>query len=281
MSLYQRPQTLPEALALLAAGPQTVLAGGTDLYPALAGAALPGPVLDLAGVAALRGLIASPDGLRIGACTTWAELAAMALPAAMAALQQAAVQVGGRQIQKAGTIAGNLCHASPAADGVPPLLVLGAEVELASPRGRRRLALADFITGPRRTARAADEVLVAVLIPQATLAGRSRFLKLGARAHLVISIAMVAVRIKAAQGRVAEVALAVGACSGVARRLPEVEAALIGAPLTEAAARIGDAAVAAALDPLDDLRGSALYRATAAAELLRRAVAEVAEVAGA
>ena len=277
MTLYQRPQTLPEALAGLAAGPQMVLAGGTDIYPALAGADLRGPVLDLTAVAGLRGIEAVPEGLRIGACTTWTEVAAATnLPPALAALQQAAVQIGGPQIQAAGTIGGNLCHASPAADGVPPLLVLGAEVELASPRGRRRLALAAFITGPRRTARAADEVLVAVLIPQAALAGQSRFLKLGARAWLVISIAMVAVRIKAAQGRVAEAALAVGACSGVARRLPEVEAHLIGAPLAAAAGRISDAAVAAALDPLDDLRGSAVYRATAAAELLRRAVAEVA-----
>ncbi|MDP2739249.1 MAG: FAD binding domain-containing protein [Pseudorhodobacter sp.] len=277
MTLYQRPQTLPEALALLAGSPRQVLAGGTDIYPALAGAELRGPVLDLTGVAGLRGIVAGPDGLRIGACTTWAEVAAAALPPALAAVQQAAVQIGGRQIQNAGTIGGNLCHASPAADGVPPLLVLGAEVELASPRGLRRLVLADFITGPRRTARAADEVLVAVLIPQAALAGQSRFLKLGARAWLVISIAMVAVRIVAAQGRVAEAALAVGACSAVARRLPGVEAHLIGAPLADAAGLISDAAVAAALDPLDDLRGTATYRATAAAELLRRAVADVAE----
>jgi len=277
MSLYACPQTLPEAVAVLARGPCQVLAGGTDIYPALAGAELHGSVLDLTGVAGLRGIASGPEGLRIGACTPWAGIAAAALPPALAALQQAAVQIGGPQIQAAGTIGGNLCHASPAADGVPPLLVLGAEVELASPRGLRRLALAAFITGPRQTARAADEVLVAVLIPQAGLAGQSRFLKLGARAWLVISIAMVAVRIKAAQGRVAEAALAVGACSAVARRLPAVEAHLIGAPLAAAAGLISDAAVAAALDPLDDLRGSAVYRATAAAELLRRAVADVAE----
>ncbi len=274
MTLYQRPQTLPEALALLAGSPRQVLAGGSDFYPALAGDALHGSVLDLTGVAGLRGIVAGPDGLRIGACTTWAEVAAAALPPALAAVQQAAVQIGGRQIQNAGTIGGNLCHASPA--GVPPRVVLGAEGELASPRGLRRLVLADFITGPRRTARAADEVLVAVLIPQAALAGQSRFLKLGARAWLVISIAMVAVRIVTAQGRVAEAALAVGACSAVARRLPAVEAHLIGAPLADAAGLIRDAAVATALDPLDDLRGTATYRATAAAELLRRAVADVA-----
>jgi xanthine dehydrogenase iron-sulfur cluster and FAD-binding subunit A len=105
-------------------------------------------------------------------------------------------------------------------------------------------------------------------------AGRSRFLKLGARRHLVISIAMVAVRAVVADGRIAEAALAVGACSAVARRLPEVEAALVGAPVAEAAGRVADEAVARALDPIDDVRGTADYRAGAAAELLRRALTE-------
>lgn len=276
MTNYARPMALPEALGLLAGGKMQVLAGGTDIFPALAGDALRGPVLDLAGVAGLRGIVAGSEGLRIGACTAWAEIAAARLPPALAALQQAAAQVGGRQIQNAGTIGGNLCHASPAADGVAPLLVLGAEVELTSERGRRRLKLADFITGPRRTALARDEVLTAVVIPASGLAGQSRFLKLGARAYLVISIAMVAARLVVMDGRVAEAALAVGACSAVARRLAMVEAALIGAPLMQAAARVDPAQVAAALSPMDDLRGSAAYRAEAAAELLRRAVADLA-----
>ncbi|MDP4033086.1 MAG: FAD binding domain-containing protein [Pseudorhodobacter sp.] len=277
MTDYARPMALPEALGLLSAGKMQLLAGGTDIYPALAGASIARPVLDIAALPGLRGITAGPEGLRIGACTTWEDIAQADLPPALAALRQAAVQVGGRQIQHAGTIGGNLCNASPAADGVPPLLVVGAEVELVSARGLRRLALGDFLIGPRQTARAADEVLVAVLVPQAALAGQSRFLKLGARAWLVISIAMVAVRLVVAGGLVVKAALAVGACSAVARRLPEVESALIGAPLADAATRIVDTAVAAALDPMDDLRGSAVYRAVAAAELLRRAVADIAE----
>ena len=185
------------------------------------------------------------------------------------------MQIGGRQIQNVGTIGGNLCNASPAADGVPPLLVLGAEVEIVSPTGIRRILLEAFITGPRQTALAADEILVAICIPAVGLLGQSAFLKLGARAYLVISIAMVAVRLVVDQGRVRHAFLAVGACSGVARRLRGVEAALVNTPIGTAAACVNDADVAAALAPIDDIRATAAYRAEVASELLRRAIAQV------
>jgi CO/xanthine dehydrogenase FAD-binding subunit len=269
---YARPSTLTEALRILSWGPQRILAGGTDLYPG-AGAELSGDVLDVTGIAALRGITPVSGGLRIGACTTWTDIAEEDLPSGLDALRQAARQIGGRQIQNAGTIGGNLCNASPAADGVPPLLASAAEVELTGPEGTRRLALADFITAPRRTALHPGELLTAVLIPPAGLHGQSQFLKLGARSYLVISIAMVSARIVADQGRVTLAALAVGACSGVAVRLPELEQALIGARLEDMVDRIDPAAVAAALSPIDDVRATAAYRAEAAAVLLSRAVA--------
>lgn len=271
MQDYARPSSLDEVLRLAAAG-WRVLAGGTDLYPG-AGTRLAGPVVDIGGVADLSG-ITKGQGVRIGAAVSWARIAAADLPPAARALQQAARQVGGRQVQVAGTIGGNLCNASPAADGVPPLLALGAEVELASPRGLRRLALADFVLGPRHTVLAPGEVLVAIVLPETGLQGRSAFLKLGARSHLVISIAMVAVRVAVEAGRVSRAAVAVGACSPVAMRLPAVEAALIGAPVAEAVARVRPEDVAAALSPLDDVRASADYRRGAAVELVRRGVAE-------
>jgi CO/xanthine dehydrogenase FAD-binding subunit len=207
---------------------------------------------------------------------TWSEIAEADLPGALTALQMAARAVGGRQIQNAGTIAGNLCNASPAADGVPPLLVLNAEVELASVRGVRRLPLDAFLLGPRQTARAADEVLVAVHIPAAALAGQSTFLKLGARAYLVISIASVAARIVSVGGLVTEISVAVGACSGVPQRLPLVERALTGAPLSQLAERVRPEDVAAGLSAIDDIRATAGYRAEAAAELVARACATAA-----
>lgn len=274
MQSHVRPQTLDEAVAALRSGPARVLAGGTDLYPG-AGARLSGPILDLTAVPDLRGIAASAGGMRIGAATTWTALADADLPPALHALQQAALQVGGRQIQNAGTLGGNLCNASPAADGVPPLLAANAEVDLLSATGTRRLPLGSFLTGPRQTALCPGELLVAVHVPPSGLTGRSTFLKLGARSHLVISIVMVAARIVVEGGRVASAAIAVGSCSASAQRLPLVEAALIGATPDEAASQIRPADVAAALSPIDDIRATAAYRLTAATELVTRAVAEV------
>ena len=268
MSLYARPNDLTDALVLRTKGAR-VLAGGTDLYP---GAGLAGDVLDISDVLALRG-ITRGDGLRIGAAVTWSEIAEADLPPACVALQMAARAVGGRQVQNAGTLAGNLCNASPAADGVPPLLILGAQVELASLRGVRRLDLADFLLGPRKTALQSDEILVAVHVPLAALAGRSVFMKLGARAYLVISIASVAVRLVMQAGVVTQAFVAVGACSAVAKRLPLVEAALIGVPVRQLRDAVR-AAQMAALAPIDDVRATAEYRVEAAAELVARAVVD-------
>lgn len=271
MTAYARPIDLKDALKLMADGSWQVLAGGTDLYPAAVGARLTAPVLDISALSDLR-KVTLADGLRIGATATWSDIAEMALPPALHGLQQAARQIGARQVQNAGTIGGNLCNASPAADGVPPLLTLDARVELASLRGRRTLALAEFLRGPRKTARAADEMLTAILVPQTALTGSASFLKLGARSHLVISIAMVAARIASSEGKVTEVALAVGACSAVAQRLPLVERGLLGARLPELAQRVTAADVAAALAPIEDVRATADYRVEAAVELVRRAV---------
>lgn len=268
--LYERPGTLDEALALMASGAWRILAGGTDLYPATARQNLPGPILDIAALDELRGIARTPAGWRIGAGATWAEAVRAGLPPAFAALAEAGREVGSVQIQNAATVMGNLCNASPAADGVPALMVLDAEVELASASGRRRLGLSDFILGNRRTARAPGEIAVAIHVPAAAGQGRSAFEKLGARRYLVISIAMAAARVVVADGRIAAAALAVGACSAVARRLPAVEAALVGQRAD--APRIDAAAVAAALDPIDDVRASAAYRREAAAEIARRAL---------
>ena len=269
---FARPSTVDEASRLLAAGGWRVLAGGTDLYPG-AGRGLAGPVLD---VTALPGFSQIELGteLRIGAAVSWSSIAEARLPPALRALQQAARQIGGRQVQNAGTIGGNLCNASPAADGVPPLLALDAEVELVSEAGLRRLALQDFLLGPRRTALREGEVLAAVLVPEAALLGQSGFVKLGARSHLVISIAMAAVRLVVTGDIIVRAAVAVGACSPVAQRLPAVEAALIGAGVGEAVERVRAGDVQAALSPIDDVRATAAYRREAAVELVRRAVAE-------
>src|SRR4051812_33058844 len=187
---FERPASIAQAARLLAAGPWAVLAGGTDLYPAHVGKPVASPLLDITAITELRGIRRDGDGWTIGATTTWSDVVRAELPAAFDALKAAAREVGGAQIQNSGTVAGNLCNASPAADGVPPLLALGAEVELASTLGTRRLPLSQFIFGNRKTARAAHELLTAVLVPAWPEAAHSSFIKLGTRKYLVISIVM-------------------------------------------------------------------------------------------
>lgn len=273
MPAYARPIRLDEALAVRARGGFTVLAGGTDHFPARVGRAPQEDILDLTAVRELRGITARPDHWRIGATTPWTELIEAKLPPLFDCLKLAAREVGGVQIQNAGSIAGNLCNASPAADGVPPLLALDASVEIASAKGRRVLPLAQFILGPRKTALAADEIVAAVLVPKPRHDARSHFLKLGARKYLVISIAMAAAVIERDKGVVRAARVAVGACSPVARRLPALEAALAGKRLSGDLARPEHLAV---LSPIEDVRGSAGYRNDAALTLVRRLLDQLA-----
>src|SRR5262245_3734749 len=275
MGDYLRPTRLDEALQALAR-PRTVLAGGTDFYPARVGRAIDEDVLDITAIATLRGISSSARGWRLGATTTWSELLDTPLPPLFDGLKQAAREVGGRQIQNAGTLAGNLCNASPAADGVPPLLALDAEVELAGPAGSRRLPLAAFITGNRRTALAPRELMVAIHIAKPAHDARSAFYKLGARRYLVISIAMAAATLEIDNGRIAAARVAVGACSAVAQRLPSLETALAGAALDHRLDNRVDAAHLASLKPIDDVRGSAAYRRDAVITVLRRLLASFA-----
>jgi CO/xanthine dehydrogenase FAD-binding subunit len=275
MGEYFSPTRLEEALALLGRS-CTVLAGGTDFFPARLGRSIDEDILDISKITDLRGISASVDGWRLGATTTWSELLSGDLPPLFDGLKQAAREVGGRQIQNAGTLAGNLCNASPAADGVPPLLTLDAEVELASCTGRRRLPLSHFIVGNRRTELASGELLTAIHIPRPNNNARSGFVKLGARRYLVISIVMAAATLEIADGRVAAARIAVGACSAAAQRLPALEAAVTGAPLDADLANRIDPAHLAPLQPIDDMRASAAYRRDVVVTLLHRLLGELA-----
>lgn len=274
---YRRPASIADALRCLADGPRRIVAGCTDVLPAQIGKGVNSPVLDLTGLHEARGIREETDHWRIGALTTWRDIAEAALPPAFHALQSASRQIGGVQIQNAGTLGGNLCNASPAADGVPALLILDAQLELRALSGTRQLPLAAFILGNRQTALRADEILTTIRVPKTACVGRSTFLKLGARAYQVISIVMVAARLEVApDGSVVAAAVAVGACAPVARRLPELEAALIGTPCV--GHRLGAVVRPEHLHPLApiaDVRATAEYRREAALILVRRALASL------
>jgi CO/xanthine dehydrogenase FAD-binding subunit len=280
--MFARPQTIDEAVTILSADTWTILAGGTDFYPGLRDQAVSGPTLDISALEELRGIEQSDDAWHIGALCTWSELIRTPLPAAFDALKLAAREVGSVQVQNRATLAGNLCNASPAADGVPALLVLAARVELTSSSGTRTLTLADFITGNRKTARRSDEILTRIIVPRASAAGRSHFLKFGARKYLVISIAMVAARIETDDNNlIRQAAVAVGACSQVAMRLNRLEQALHGLPLEADIASVVSGEHLQDLSPIDDVRASASYRRNAAHELVRRALVGCASQRGA
>lgn len=280
MAAYLRPTSLVDALAALENGAWSVVAGGTDYYPARVGRPLDDDVLDISALPDLRAIRLTDDGWRIPALATWSDVISAELPPIFDGLKAAAREVGGVQIQNAGTVCGNLCNASPAADGVPPLLSLNASVELVSQQGVSTMPLAEFALGNRRTALRPGQLMQAVVVPASTVSrARGHFLKLGARRYLVISIVMVGAVLEAdADGNITRAAIAVGACSEVAQRLPDLEAALVGQP---AGAGLGDLVKSdhvAHLAPIDDPRGTAEYRQDAALTLCRRALAELGEV---
>lgn len=274
---YLRPRTVDEALAHLDSGPGVLVAGCTDYYPNLIDRPPAGRIIDLSGIDEARGIAADRDTIRFGALTTWTDVVNADLPAAFDGLREAAARIGAVQVQNVATVGGNLCNASPAADGVPPLLTLDASVELRSAAATRTLPLGRFIAGNRRTRLEPGEMMTAVVVPRPGAAAAGAFLKLGGRHRMAISITMAAALIEAGDDRrIAVARIAVGACSEVAQRLPELERALTGRRL---AADLGDLAEPGHLSPLspiDDHRGTAAYRLDAALTLVRRLIERLA-----
>ncbi len=271
--MYFRPSSLQDALNLLADTRATILAGGTDVFPALGDRPLSGPVLDISGLEEIRSIRAEKDHIVLGARATWSELIAASLPRCFDGLKAAAREIGSVQIQNQATIAGNLCNASPAADGVAALMALDAEVILASRAGSRALPLAEFILGNRRTARRPEELLTAIRVPRRLENAVSTFLKLGARRYLVISIVMVAANLVLdPAGSIREALVCVGSCSPVASRLTDLERELVGKAAQTGLRKFVRAEHLAHLSPIDDVRATAAYRRDAAQILAERAL---------
>jgi len=273
MSVYLRPQSLMDAAHVLAGQGGTILSGGTDFFPALGDRPVTGTVIAISNIREMKGIETTSAEIRIGGLTTWSEIVANPLPRCFDALKSAAREIGGVQIQNRGTVAGNLCNASPAADGVPPLLVLDAEVELMCSAGTRRVPLSKFIVGNRKTLRRADEILAAVIVPRGLDDATSVFLKLGARRYLVISIVMVAAVVQVdGEGRVSEARVAVGSCSATAQRLNVLERDMVGVPAKAGIGRIVTSEHLSPISPITDVRATAGYRTDAALTLVSRAL---------
>ena len=267
---YYRPENLNDGLVALSENSWTLLAGGTDFYPARVGKHLNEKVMDLTGIRELRSISESDDQIYIGALTTWTDIVNSNLPAAFEGLKKASKTIGGVQTQNAGTICGNICNASPAADSVPNLMALETKVQLMSVKETRIIPLEEFILGNRKTARKRDEFVTGLIIPHPGKDARGNFEKLGSRAFLVISIAMVGVVIKLNEsGEIANLNVAVGACSAVSQRLYLLEKEAKGQKLKDLEIK---PLHFENLEPIDDIRGTAAYRNAVISELVMRAV---------
>jgi len=253
------PRSLDEALDLKAQHPQALpLQGGTDVMVAMNfDRVRPQAVLNLNEVPELRGWSRADGGLRLGAGLTSTEAMTGELASLMPALAEASRTVGSPQIRNRGTIGGNLGTASPAGDALPPLLVEGAEVELASVRGRRTMPLVDFLVGPKRNALADDELIAAVHVEPS--GSPQTFMKIGPRNAMVIAVCSLALAVDRERDEIR-------ASFGSAGPVP----GLVVAPLASAgdfSERVADAA-----SPIDDVRGTAAYRRHALRVLTRRAL---------
>jgi CO/xanthine dehydrogenase FAD-binding subunit len=277
---FLQPSSLREALEAKAERPEALpIAGGTDVMVELNfDHGRPDAILDLTRAAELAAWDRDDGRLRVGAGVTYTR-AIDELAAALPGLALAARTVGSPQIRNRGTIGGNLGSASPAGDCHPPLLASGAEVELVSAAGNRRLPVEEFFTGPKQSALRPDELIAAVHLPAAT--GPQQFAKIGTRNAMVIAVCSFALALDPERRRVGT---GIGSAGPTPLRTPDAERFLEGvldeeglwasrAPLGEAAAaRFGELAGQAAR-PIDDVRGTAAYRVHALGVLARRTLA--------
>jgi xanthine dehydrogenase small subunit len=271
------PRTLADAFALLAEGGRRPLAGGTDaLVERAAGVGATGRYLDLAALEELRGIRVEDDALVLGSITTYAELRRSPLVAEHAPVLAAmAAEVGAAQIQNRGTLGGNIATASPAGDSLPVLLALDAEIVVGGARGERTLPAASFFPAYRRTALAADELILRIripLVPDRTVA----FRKVGTRRAQAISVVVLAVAWRWEDGLWRDVRVALGSVAPTPIRARATEAALEGMPPTAEVAAVAAATLAADIAPIDDVRSTAEYRRAVAGRVLNRIVRDAA-----
>jgi CO/xanthine dehydrogenase FAD-binding subunit len=272
----ETPRTLEDALALLAAQPYRPIAGGTDVMVQITGEIGPPPerMIDLWRLDELRGISLENGSVVLGALTTYTEMRRSAICREhLPALVEAAATIGAAQIQNRGTIGGNIANASPAGDTLPVLLATDARIIAVSVRGERSIDVDRFWPSYRQTALALDELVLRVVIPLAS--GREvRFRKVGTRRAQAISKVVMALAWRE-HGRSAgwsDVRLALGSVAATPIRARQTEAILEGARPTPETADRAVEALAAEIEPIDDVRSTADYRRTVAARVLHRLI---------
>lgn len=274
---YHAPETLDQAIALLASDPGArPLAGGTDLIVQMrSGRAAPSAVVDLKRVAPMIGVRAHGGGFAIGAATPCTALNKdKALCAAWPGVVEAANLIGSVQVRNRATMGGNLCNASPAADSVPALIAAGATCLVAGPGGQREIAVEDLPLGPGRTALGPGEFVVEIRLPARPQGGGDAYLRSIPRTEMDIAVVGVgAALVIDGSGTCTAARIAIGAVAPTALLVGNAGAELVGTKLDDAALDCMAAAVRAACRPIDDKRGTAEYRTAMAGVLAKRVVA--------
>jgi carbon-monoxide dehydrogenase medium subunit len=284
---YFIPATLEETLHLLAEKHEKarLVAGATDLILELERGVRKGieTVIDITRLPNMDGITLDEDGIiHLGALVTHNAAASSKLLREHAfPLVSAAWQVGAPQIRNRATVAGNLVTASPANDTITPLMALGAWVELASEKGTRRVSLAEFYTGVRKTVMQPDEMLVEIAFPalhSAPAAGarqRGTFLKLGLRRAQAISLVNTAIVLNFGASSLISAVITLGAVAPTIIHASEAETFLAGKDLTEESIAYAAELASTAARPIDDIRGSAAYRKAMVKVLVMRALRQL------
>jgi len=274
-SRYEAPETIADAVALLAADADAkVIAGGTDLLVQLRlGADAPSAFVDIKRIPELHQLEIDGDGLRCGAAVPAAELFENEQVRNLwPGLAEATDLIGSSQIQGRATWSGNLCNASPAADSVPALIAVGAQAVIASPGGERTVPVEDICTAPGKNILASDEIVARFIVPAPAPRSSDAYLRLIPRSEMDIAVVGASVSLTLdARGTVTAARVALGAVAPTVLLVSEAANALIGSSLDDAALDAAAAAASAAANPIDDKRGTVAYRKQIAGVLTKRA----------
>jgi carbon-monoxide dehydrogenase medium subunit len=277
---YEAPESVAAAVKLLAGskGLAKVLAGGTDLLVQMRGETVqPNLVVDIKKIPDVMAIKADKNGFTIGAAVSGAQLGEHAkLVAAYPGVVEGAELIGSTQVQGRASLGGNLCNASPAADSVPALMAAGAIATVAGPKGRRKIPVAKFTTGPGKTALAKGEFVVSIFLPKRPAHAADAYLRFIPRTEMDIAVAGAAANLVLdAKGKIKNATVAIGAVGPRALIVPAAGKALIGSSLDADALQKMEAAASAAASPIDDKRGTVEFRTKVVGVLARRA-AEIA-----
>jgi len=276
--VYERPQTIDEAVAAMGAGDARALAGGTDLVPQLReGRRQVGRIVDLKRIPELTAIVALPDGgFGIGAAATASAVARHAgLAAAFPAVAQSAQLIGGVQIQNRASLGGNICNAAPSADAVPALMCHAARASICGRNGRREVTVESLFRGPGQTTLESGEILVSILLPPAPPRTAAKYLRFTPRREMDIAIAGAGAWLRLdAAGAIVDARIVLASVAPTPIHAPAAERKLIGERPTRALLEEAGRLAAGDARPISDTRGSADYRRSLVAVLTARALAD-------